>query len=303
MSETTQDQPDLFQEAFARLSALGDDASAMETDSIMGAQGDAPPAEPAEGQDTLPAGETPAAEGQEPAAEEQPAEEGQEPATEPAPAPKAGQEDDDLLRRLSDLVRKGAPAEPAAAPAREEPEAAAPVYTKEEQEFLQSYEKDWPDVARAEMLRRRAEYQQLATFIFSEVGAYLKPHLDALQSVAVRTHVSDLEAKVPDYDDVRDKVVDWVGTQPKYLQAAYEQVIREGTVDEVEDLIARWRQSTGASTTQPQPARAKATVLPPATKQAAAAMAPVGSKRSAPAAGVDPSDFDGAFAVAAAGRD
>jgi hypothetical protein len=309
MSEATQPAAaDPFLEAFARLSTLGDDATQTAVDSVMGATA---PAEPATGQDSVASAGEPVTEGQDSVASaEEPVTEGQdsvagaeEPPEEPKKAPEV--DDDELLRRLSALVRKGTPAEEpkkAPAPAVDAP-AEPPIYSADEEEFLKTYEKEWPDVARAEALRRKAEYRQLATFIFQEVGTYLKPHLEALQTVATRTHLSDIEARVADYDEVRDKVVDWVGTQPKYLQTAYEQVIREGTVDEVLDLIDRWRQATGATVTQPAPTRQKTTDLPPATKQAAVALAPVGSKRSAPAAGVDPNDFEGAFAVAAANKD
>lgn len=305
MSEFREATADPFAAAFEKLSALGADAPVGETDTAMAAieqpveqPAAEPPAEPStdvtEESTSQPPAEQPPAE--QPSAEQPPAEQPRETPTE---------SDDDLLRRLSELVRKTPPEE---GPSRPEPKAAEaepPIYTQEEQDFLQTYEKDWPDVAKAEALRRRAEYRHLATFIFQEVGQYLRPHLDALQSVAVRTHLSDLEARVPDYDEAREKVLDWVGTQPKYLQDAYHRVIKEGTVEEVTDLIGRWRQATGVTPSAAPAATAPrtTTVLPPATKQAAAALAPVGSKRSAPAAGVDPGDFDGAFAVAAAGKD
>jgi hypothetical protein len=290
---------DPFLEAFDKLAGLGGEASQIDVDKAM----DTVPPQPPAAQPEAPAQDAAAPAEGDPTAEAQPEAPAQEEPQAEQP-PKDEPDDDDLLRRLSDLVRKGAPASEAP-PAEAAPPApeAPPIYTKEEQEFLSTYEKDWPDVSRAEMLRRRGEYRELAQFIFTEVAGYLKPHLETIQAVASRTHLADLEAKVNDYDDVRDKVVDWVGTQPKYLQDAYQRVIQQGTADEVADLIGRWRAATGTSATTPtQPQRTKETALPPATKQAAAALAPVGSKRSATVGGVDPNDFEGAFALAASGK-
>jgi hypothetical protein len=289
--------PDPFLEAFDRLSGLGEDAPpaavaaaatgepAPAPETVAGAEGadTVAAAEPAEGADTI-------------AAEP-------DPEPEPAPADKDA-EDDALLQRLSDLVRKKAP-EPApaapAAPAAEE----VPIYTAEEQALLETYKKEWPDVAKAEALARRAEHRQVVEFVFKEVATYLKPYIEQLEAVATRTHLADLQSKVgDDYDDVRDKVIDWVGKQPKYLQTAYGHVINEGTADEVADLVSRWRAETGTPAAKPTPSqpRQKETALPPAAKQAAAALAPVGSKRSAPSAGLDPADFGGAFEMFAAGK-
>lgn len=304
MSATAQDTtpaaetPDPFLEVFDRLSDLADDAPAAEVAAAATAEGQdtvAPAAETvagAEGQDTLAGAETVAgAEGDD--------------TIPPAAETVAGAEDDDddLLRRLSALVKKTPAAEPETKRPAETQDEPAPIYTKEEQDFLTAYEKDWPDVAKAEQLRRRAEYKQLVSFVFQEVAGYLKPIVDQVEVVATRTHLSDLQSKVSDYDDVRDKVIDWVGKQPKYLQTAYEQVITEGTADEVADLVSRWRKETGAGAGNPAPSTTKRqseTVLPPAAKQAAAALAPVGSKRSAPSAGIDPGDFQGAFEAFAA---
>ena len=286
--------PDPFMTAFEYLSSLGDDASQADVDRSLASETPAAGAaqeQPVQGQPV---------QGQ--PVEEQPVEE-EQPTAEPATSDDG---DDDLIRRLGALLRKEPPpAAPEPAPAPTAAPAAPelpPVYNKDEEEFLSTYEKEWPEVARAEALRRRAEYRELTTFIFKEVADFLRPHLGDLQAVAARTHLSELEQRVPDYDDVRDKVITWVGEQPKYLQAAYQHVIQQGTADEVADLISRWRAATGVTPT-PAPRARETTALPPATKQAAAALAPVGSKRSATAAGVDPADFDGAFAAAVAGRD
>ena len=145
---------------------------------------------------------------------------------------------------------------------------------------------------------RKAEYRDLVGYIFSQIGGALKPISETVQELGTRTHLSDLHSKVNDYDDVRDKVVDWVEKQPAYLQPAYKHVITQGTVDEVADLINRYKLDAGvkAAPAVVAPVKKPETELLPATKQAAAALAPVSSKRSAVVQAIDPSDFGAAFA-------
>lgn len=227
-----------------------------------------------------------------------------------AAASSAPNPDDEILNRLAALVRQPAQREPAA-PAQAAPVAPQPasapeqpeIYSPDEKQFLADYDKEWGDVSRGEMLKRRAEYRDLVSFVFDQVSQQLKPVAETLAELATRTHLSDLKSTVSDYDEVRDKVVDWVKTQPTYLQVAYNHVINEGTVDEVADLINRFKAATGtqlaAPAATPAPAAKKETALPPAAKQAAASLAPVSSKRSGVVAPVSPDDFDGAFAAAA----
>lgn len=171
-----------------------------------------------------------------------------------------------------------------------------PLFSTEEAQFLDSYNKDWPDVARAQNIMMRAMAHQVTSHIYSEMAKVLGPKLQMLDEIADRTHTNDLHTAVQDYDDVRDKVIDWAGKQPTYLREAYGRVISEGTVDEVADLISRYRKDTGqVSVTAPAPAK-KETELSNTAKKAAAALAPVGSKRSAVVRQTSPDDFDGAFA-------
>lgn len=285
MSEVQQatDEPD-FEALFAEFAAKSDD------------EGDAPAAvttEPAATEPAVAAAEEPAADE---TADDTTADDGDESTDDgeeaEEPAAEAKMTDDDLLSRLASMVKKAEP-EPAkqTAPA-EEP----PAYSPEESEFLESYLNDWPDVAKAEALRRRAEYQQLLGYVFQEVAKEFRPIMETVKVLSERTHLSDLQTAVTDYGDVRDKVIAWVGTQPAYLQTAYKHVITSGTVDEVADLVDRYKREAGV-TQRAAPVSKKATELPPATKQAAAELAPVSSKRSAVVQAADPSDFEAAFAT------
>jgi hypothetical protein len=202
---------------------------------------------------------------------------------------------DALIERLANLV-KDAPAKPEgkqeqapAAKAEEE----QPIYAADEVEFLKKYEEDWADVAKGEALKRKAEYNELLKYAFTEVAKQLQPLLETVEVLSNRTHLTDLREKVNDYDTVRDKVVSWVEEQPTYLQTAYKQVIQQGTADEVADLISRYRQATGdaAKGTSQKP---KVVELSDHAKKAAEELAPVDTKRSVIPQD-EPSDFDSAF--------
>lgn len=241
--------------------------------------------------------------------ETQPAGEGGTDAEATGGAEGSESEGNDVLARLAQLV-KNQPAqatqpEPTQPAAPAQPEVLADIYSDEEKQVLAAYEKDWPDVARAEALKRKNEYRQLVDFVFRSIANELAPIVEVVRVVGERTHLSDLHQAAPDYETLRDGVIEWVKTQPAYLQPAYKHVIQQGTADEVADLVSRYKQATAqpAAATTPKgaaaakPAASKPdTELPPAAKQAAAALAPVSSKRSAVVAPASPDDFEGAFA-------
>jgi hypothetical protein len=249
---------------------------------------------------------------------------GEEEADKGDPPAKAGDDpqlsNDELLARMSELLGKGsAEQHQQQPPAKAQPDdkggaddkggkeekQAQPLYTEEEQALIDTYQKDWPDIARAEALSRRAEYQQLLNFVFTQVQAVVGPLTETVDVMSNQSHLAQLQGQIPDYDDVRDKVVKWVDDQPAYLQAAYKHVITEGTAEEVADLVERYRKENGIeppvkqekASSGKQQQQSQDTELPAATKKAAAGLAPVRSKRSnAGGEGADPADFDAAFA-------
>lgn len=203
----------------------------------------------------------------------------------------------DGLRKLVGDVKQEPEKKPEAA-TQELPE----LYNDEEKAFLTKYDEDWSDVTKGEALKRRAEYRELATYIFSEVAKFMTPLRETTDALAERTFRADVKSAVPDYsDDLRQSVIDWTKTQPAYLQAAFNQVITEGTVDEVKDLIERYRQATGKAAPAAggqKPARGNE--LSDEAKKAAAQLAPVDSKRSGVQAPSDPSSFEDAWKQATA---
>lgn len=203
---------------------------------------------------------------------------------------------DKLLDRLEKIVTEKTVNTPAEKAAATEPE--PELYTAEEKEILAAHQKDWPEVAKAEALARRGEYNFLATYIFKQVGAVLEPFREQLEALADRAQHQEITAEEPDYEVVRDEVIAWVGKQPSYLQTAYKSVMQSGTPDEVVDLIKRFKSDTGVAAKPASAAEKTETKEPelsPATKQAAAALAPVSSKRSEIVTGVDQNDFSAAF--------
>lgn len=231
-------------------------------------------------------------------------------AAEPAPAPATA---DEIVKGLADLLKQQpAPAaQPEAQPQAQEQEQ-APLYSQEEISTLSDYEKNWPDVAQAESLKRRAEYHDLMKFVFSEVEKHTRPLFEQLRTVGNTLHMGELKQAVPDYSEsLEAEVAAWVDTQPAYLQGAYKQVMQQGTSDEVADLIGRYRAATGTAPAPapasaapqvpaPAPAKPAQTELSSAAKQAAESLAPVSGDRSQVPQGEDPMDFASAFARYAA---
>lgn len=209
-------------------------------------------------------------------------------------------DDDEILRRLGRLIKEP-PAE--RQPAQQQTPQIQFGYNDEERQLVDEYEKEWPDVARAEATKRALEYKLLTQHIFTEVVKMVAPLVEGQRVLMDRTQLADLQASVENYDEkLVNDVAEWVKTQPAYLQTAYTHVMREGTVDEVKDLVDRYRASTGTPApkqegqTETKPSGSE---LPTPAKQAAARLAPVSTKRSAPVQAPSKDDFDGAFAEAA----
>ena len=206
-----------------------------------------------------------------------------------------------LLNKFSEIIDRSNKQvdkkEPDQKPVQQQ-ETPAEIYTTDEKEFLQTYAKDWQDVVKGEALVRKQEYHHLLNYVFKEVSEQLKPMLETLGTLSERTHLSDLKSEVSDYSDIRDKVIEWADKQPPYLRNAYDHVIKQGTVEEVKDLIERYRKDIGGVVATPK-VQAKSTAkteLSEATKQAAATLAPVSSKRSTVTVSTpDANDFDSAF--------
>jgi len=235
-----------------------------------------------------------------------------------APAEPAAETPEQTIARLqSELTaaRKPAPAAaPAPAPAPAAPAKAQPLYTEAEQQIIDSYTKDWPDIHTAESLIRRKEYADIVGHIFNEVKAYYEPMLEFFQTQSTDSHYSALVSAHPDYDAIVDGVQEWISKQPAGMRAAYSNIAENGDTQDVISLVSLYKQANGivtkpkeeASKGLPAAPAAGVIVKPvaapqitPEAKQAAAKLRVVSAERAAPpAAGAD--TFDDAFAQAVA---
>lgn len=212
------------------------------------------------------------------------------------PQPSPNQE---FLREFAETMKEAIKPQPQpqAQPRAEQPR----LMSDEEAALLAKYDEEYPDIARAEFIRRRVEYSQLAQYIMNEIASGFAPMAQMVQAIAERVHLGDIQTSVPDYGQVREDVVAWADKQPPYLRAAYQHVVANGTREEVVDLINRWRADTGRElpTAQPNGAAAPNGVVKPKgptpeARAAAAALAPVQTKRTG-AVQAEPTTFDDAF--------
>ena len=199
--------------------------------------------------------------------------------------PEAKVPDEDILRRFAEIVERRKAEQPAPTPqnvGQPQPQAEAPaLYNADEVKALQTFEKDWPDVASAMKLFMRgidAQMKQNTGYIFQEFAKHMTPIMSETRSLAEMQRVSELRSYEPQYDDLEPKIVGWVQSQPDYLRQPFERVIQQGTLDEVKHLIQTYK---AFNVPQASPAP-KVTELSPVAKKAAIALAPVSSKRSDP---------------------
>ena len=198
-----------------------------------------------------------------------------------------------------------------APPAAETPPAAdppPPVYTAEETAELADLQKEWPDLHRLFSLMSRQLQVDTLNYAFSEVGKVIAPLQSSVETYTTNDHMAAIYEAHEDYDAVYQPTMDWIEKQPSFLKAAYQNVVKQGTADDVAEMIQRFKNETGWQTPAAAPAgkapapAAKPTApaqqqteLSAAAKQAAKAMGAVGAKRGASAGAQDPNDFDSAW--------
>lgn len=212
----------------------------------------------------------------------------------------------DSVDRLADVLAQRLavqPPTPTPAPATEQsarqPQA-EDFYTDDEKAEIAAYEKEWPDVARVERIRRKGEYNMLVTHVFQQFAKEMRPVGELLQQLAARQAYVDLTQIVPDYDKESEKVAEWVDSLPNgLLKNAYSGAITQGSAEDIQQLFAAYKTATGQTASAPaaatKPAATKpVTELPSTTKQAVASLAPVSTKRAAQPT-LAPETFEDAF--------
>lgn len=292
--EEEKSNDDIFTEAFDRLAETGEAPAP-----VVAAPEDEPPAaeSSAEPVETEASGEV---ESGEPATGEH-SNEDVVPAKDDAPAPKEPQKapaEQDIIDRLAQAVKERVqPVQVPQEPQYQQDYQPQPVLTQDDYKTLEAFDKDWPDVSKAINLILKEQTNAVVNHVFREFAQEFRPVAQRVMQMQQERHVEQLHTRVNDYDDVRDKVIDWAMQQPPYLRAAYGHVIQNGTAEEVADLIERYR-AANAPQQQPAPVapvQQQPKQLSPQVRKAAAALAPVQSKRSNVVRTDDPSDFEGAF--------
>ena len=125
------------------------------------------------------------------------------------------------------------------------------------------------------------------------INSHLKTEATSFRGAVVEAH--------KDYDAVYPKLEGWIKTHPAYLQSGLLKAYNEGTAEEVIDLVSRYKQATGVKPQEAAPAVPNTGEPKKPAAAAAAALAPVETKRTTPKpSGTDPNDYDSAFDEAAA---
>lgn len=203
------------------------------------------------------------------------------------------------------------PAAPAApAPAAKD----IPVYNEAETTELATLQKDWPEIKRLFELMSRQTEVNVVKYTFGEMGKILAPLQQSVSVITGNDHVDALYSAHADYDLAYNPCMEWIGKQPAFLKNAYENVVKNGTSDEVIAMMqkfkdeTKWVAPTAAAPATPATA-AKQSAKPQnkaelsvAAKQAAQAIGAVGTKRGGAPAAQDPTDFDGAWNEATASK-
>lgn len=204
-----------------------------------------------------------------------------------------------------------APAAPAA-PASTETTPAAEVEpawykpSEEETQALADLEKNWPDIAAAQQIAIKQAVYNAVQYTFAQMQKVYNPQLQRFAElsdvISEQLALSALRGEHEDYDEVYDKVVQWVDTLPAAFKAGAKQTMEKGTPEEVAELISEYKRvhpvaAPAAPAATPTPAAGK-TELSATAKQAARKLSVVTGKRTTPIAAPDANDFEGAWAEA-----
>lgn len=285
---------------------VAEDDTAEDDESVEGESSENDGASPPEGADD---------EG-EPPADEQPAENQQLPANQQPAQPSAASLNEEALAAAYRRLREE---EQAGQQQQQQQQEVSPLdktwkdyLSDEDKAIVEEYEKEWSEVSRAEQIKRQAELQHVQDVVYSNVRSALAPIVEQLQQSKVEAHFNSIRSRVPEFDEIREPVQEWVKEQPEFVRPAFEQVLKQGSADQVVELLNAYKQATGktgaapqvpassASKGQQQPAARPKRPAPSGAAKRAMAAAP-SQKRSNPPAQTDPNDFASAFDEAAAG--
>jgi hypothetical protein len=172
-----------------------------------------------------------------------------------------------------------------------EPEPYKP--TTEEAAEIAKFDKEWPEISRATALNMRAALFNSLQYTFAEVHRYYDPTIKRFEALADALEdqltLIQLRGAHADYDTVFPQVEAWVKTLPAAHRRGAEAIIKEGSPEDVIELIGEFKK---AKVPPPAPAAPQAKELSEAAKKAAGKLTVVEGKRTATLNAPDPNDFE-----------
>lgn len=114
---------------------------------------------------------------------------------------------------------------------------------------------------------------RVAAVVEARVNAALAPVQQKQALTEAEEHLAAIHAKHPDMESVvpSNEFAAWFHAQPKFAQPGIQAVLKEGTADEVNELLDTYKAATGKNT--PEPAPQVPAPVAAARAQAAAAIA------------------------------
>lgn len=231
------------------------------------------------------------------------------PATEAEPAPGTLSEDQiaAAYRRMKQEDEAAASETPPAETADPRQKTWRDYVAEESREVLESYETEWGEVSQAEQIKRDAQLQHVQDVVYSDLKAVLAPIVEQLNQSKVEAHFNSIRTAHSDFDELKGGLNGWVNEQPEFVRPAFEQVLKQGSAEQVVDLVNAYKQATGKTGAAPEvPASSasnggakKPQRKPPSEGAKRALAATPSTKRKDPPRQADPDNFSDAFDEAA----
>lgn len=198
-----------------------------------------------------------------------------------------------------------------------EPKAPAKLLTADDflndddRKAIETFKTEWPTehaaIGKMYDAKLKAELGNYKTQLLADLNGVLAPLYQSVGTVQATSHMGVIKAAHPDADAIAPAVVEWVKTQPSYVQTGMMQVLEKGNAAQVVELLSDYKKTLatpGAAPVTPAPAAENKGTAPQKGKvdpAAVAALAAVpAAQRPTPAARPSDNDFDAAFEEAIA---
>lgn len=126
--------------------------------------------------------------------------------------------------------------------------------SKEDQEALAEYEKDFDSVSKMEGLKRERALKKLEDRILEKIEARaaeiqdkivsrVQPIEESYKKSDEAAHFSTIRGSHPDFETHRDSgaILKWIETKPRYLRESMKATYEQGTAEDVVDLISDFK--------------------------------------------------------------